>query len=275
MGLRLALHSLIGAGAAALLLASAPAHAQLGGTEATAVKEGFVLPAGPTRILVFRPDVRVGEQTTRGMNEPRVAWTMMARDNILAALRRQQAARGSELVLVGELAGEQAELAADYTALFKAVADAAFNHKLFPGNRLPSKRDRFDWTLGAGAARLRQLGGDYGLFLYTYDSYGSTGRKVAQALGLLLGGGLLPSGVHVGYAGLVDFDSGDLVWLNADVQMGGDVRDSAGAEKRVAQLLEGFPGRGVAGPPAHPASAGSASRVERTAGAPQDATDPR
>ena len=90
-------------------------------------------------------------------------------------------------------------------------------------------------------------GGDYGLFLFTNDSYGSAGRKAAQMVGLLFGA-YIPSGVHVGYAGLVDLRSGALLWINADVAMGGDVRDAAGAAKRVAQLLEDFPQREGAAP---------------------------
>ena len=219
----------------------APAHAQFGGGEATAVREGFQLPAGEVKILVFRPNVAVGEQTTGGMNEPSVEWTEAAKTHLIAALQRQQAARGTSLVMVPELEGEQNRMVADYTALFRTVAEAAFQHKMFPGNRLPTKKKEFDWTLGADAARLRALGGDYGLFFFTHDSYGSTGRKVAQILGAVMGMGLMSSGVHVGYAGLVDLKSGDLVWLNADLAMGGDVRTPDGAEKRVAQLLEEFP----------------------------------
>jgi hypothetical protein len=71
---------------------------------------------------------------------------------------------------------------------------------------------------------------------------GSTGRKVAQLFGAMAGISI-PSGVHKGFAGLVDLKTGDLVWLNADLQMGGDVRTDEGAQKRVAQLFEGFPGR--------------------------------
>ena len=231
--------------AAALLAAThaVPAQAQFFGTEATEVKQGYRLKPGEPRILVFRPDVRVGSQTTGGMNEPNVEWTEAAKAHIAAALEKEHAARGSQLVMVPEIEGAQGDLVADYTALFKTVADAALSHKLFDANnRLPSKRgDTFDWTLGEEAARLKALGGDYGLFLYTYDSYGSTGRKVMQVLGAVAGFGYIPSGVHIGYAGLVDLDTGDLVWLNADVAMGGDVRDAEGAEKRVKQLMEEFP----------------------------------
>ena len=49
-----------------------------------------------------------------------------------------------------------------------------------------------------------------------------------------------------GHAGLVDLKTGDLLWLNADTQMGGDVREADGAKKRVRQLLAGFPGSTIA-----------------------------
>lgn len=238
---------------------AAPAHAQFGGPEATAVREDFILPAGPVHILVFRPQVRVGSQTTAGMNEPNVEWTEAAKANLMAALEKEQRARGTNLVLVPELEGEQGELVADYTALFRTVADAAFQHKMFPGNRLPSKRKEFDWTLGEDAARLKALGGEYGLFLFTYDSYGSTGRKVLQVLALGLGAGFVPSGVHIGYAGLVDLNTGDLVWLNVDTSMGGDPREPEGADKRIAQLLEGFPLKGEGNVTVDPGPSGNAT----------------
>jgi hypothetical protein len=143
--------------------------------------------------------------------------------------------------IMPELSGADAAVMADYRSMFKAVADAAITHKLFPGNRLPTKKEAFDWTMGSGAAKLGEIGGgDYGLFIYTYDSYGSAGRKALQIIGLMAGFGAT-SGVHIGYAGLVDLHTGDLVWINADVQMGGDVRTVEGADKRVVQLLEDFP----------------------------------
>ena len=230
--------------ACACLLA-VPAAAQ----EKSAIKPGFAFPGdGPVRILVFRPDVRVGEQSTAGLNEPNADWTATARRNITDALGTAQAARANEIRAMPELEGEPAKLLADYRALFRAVTDAVVSHKLFPGNRLPTKKTAFDWTLGPGVAKLGEIGGgDYGLFLFTNDSYGSGGRKAAQVVGLLFGA-YIPSGVHVGYAGLVDLKTGELVWINADVAMGGDVREVDGATKRVAQLLEDFPQRAGAKP---------------------------
>ena len=228
--------------AASLTLAAAqPAQAQFGGLERTEVKDGYQIKAGEVNILVFRPNVRVGAQTMGGLHEPNVEWTEAAKANLIGALEEMHGASGLELVMVPDQDGEMGDVVEEYTALFGTVAGAVLQHKMTRGNRLPTKRDRFDWTLGEEAARLKELGGDYGLFLYSYDSYGSTGRKIMQGLALVLGGGLVPSGVHIGYAGLVDLDTGDLVWLNIDTSMGGDPRTIEGARKRVSQLMEEFP----------------------------------
>ena len=235
----------------AMVSVAAPASAQLGiNAEKSASKAGFALPAsGPLRIVVFRPDMQVGSQSTAGLDEPNAEWTEQARQHLASALQRNLAIKTADMVLMPEVEGDQGRVLADYRALFRAVTGSVIQHKLFGSDRLPTKRGRFDWTLGPGVARLGEIArGDYGLFIFTHDSYGSTGRKVLQVLGVLMGAGFPSSGVHIGYAGLVDLKTGDLVWINADTQMGGDVRTVEGADKRIAQLLEDFPKRGA--PPA-------------------------
>src|SRR3546814_537190 len=83
--------------AAALLmaLAVAPAAAQ----ERTAVKGGFELaPQSGKTILVFRPTVRVGAQSTGGIFEPNADWTDQARKNIDEALAKRQAKLGNKVI---------------------------------------------------------------------------------------------------------------------------------------------------------------------------------
>lgn len=217
--------------------------------ERSASKEGFVLPAdGGKRILVFRPEISVGAQSTGGLFEPNAEWTDQARAHIEAALKKRQADLGNVVLLAPEAYGDQAQLVEEYTGLFEAVSQAVVNYQFFAGNRLPTKkRDNkagiFDWSLGEG---VRELPGakdaDYALFIYNKDAYGSAGRKLLQVVALLGPGIAIKSGEHRGAAGLVDLKTGDLLWLNADFAMGGDVRDAEGAEKRVGQLLEDFPG---------------------------------
>lgn len=221
------------------------AHAQ----ERTAVKQDFALSAASgKKILLFRPAVRVGAQSTGGLFEPNGDWTDKARANIDAALVRRQGSLGNTVVLPPESYGEQAQLVEEYTNLFAAVSQAVIEYQFFVGNRLATKkRDNkagvFDWSMGEGVRNLPGASdADYALFIYNKDAYGSTGRKLLQVVALLGPGIAVKSGEHAGYAGLVDLKTGDVVWLNADAAMGGDVRDAEGAEKRVGQLLEEFPG---------------------------------
>lgn len=226
-------------------LVSAPAFAQ----EKSATKAGFELPAqSGKKILVFRPSISVGSQSTGGMFEPNSEWTEQAKTNLQSALDKLQGQLGNTVVVAPEAYGEDARAVEEHMALFAAVSDAVIEYQFFVGNRLPTKKrdnknDVFEWSLGPGVAKLPGAkDADYGLFIFNKDAYGSTGRKILQVVALLGPGIAVQSGEHRGYAGLVDLKTGDLLWLNADGAMGGDVREVEGSEKRARQLLEDFPG---------------------------------
>ncbi|WP_085810718.1 hypothetical protein [Sphingomonas sp. TZW2008] len=251
--------SLYVAAAFAAAAVAMPAAAQ----ERTAVKNGFDLAAASGKtILVMRPTVRVGAQSTGGMFEPNGDWTDQSRKNIDAALSKIQTKLGNKVVVAPEAYGNEARIAEEYAALFAAVSRSVINYQFFVGNRLPTKkRDNkanvFDWSLGSGVSDLPGAkNADYALFIYNKDAYGSTGRKLLQAVALLGPGIGIKSGEHAGYAGLVDLKTGDILWLNADGAMGGDVRTAEGADKRVNQLLEEFPGSSIAKEPTAVAGAG-------------------
>lgn len=222
------------------------AHAQ----EKTGIKPGFSLKPGTARIVLMRPSIRVGAQSTGGMYEPNADWTDQAKENIATALAKAQTGLGNSVVGYVEPLGAGSAKVAEYQELFGAVASSVIEYQFFKGNRLPTKKrkDQFEWGLGPDVRTLPGLeAADYALFITTEDHFGSTGRKVLQLFAAMA---RVPvtAGVHTGYAGLVDLRTGELVWLNADRQMGGDVRDAEGADKRVRQLLEGFPGKPAEAP---------------------------
>ncbi|QEH78808.1 hypothetical protein EIK56_11860 [Sphingomonas sp. C8-2] len=219
--------------------------------EKTGNKPGFTLAPGTARIVLMRPTISVGEQSTAGMPEPNADWTTQARENIARALADAQTGLGNVVISYDEDASGEGALVAEYSHLFGAVAESVIEYQFFSGNRLPTKKrkDSFDWGVGTGIAGLKSLeGGDYALFINVHDEYGSTGRKILQIVSMFAPGAGVSSGVHKGHAGLVDLKTGELVWLNADWEMGGDVRTAEGAAKRVRQLLEGFPGRQAEAP---------------------------
>lgn len=226
-----------------LISAATPGLAQ----EKTGAKTGFTLKQGTARIVLMRPSIRVGSQSTGGLSEPNADWTAQAVEHINKALRDAQSSLGNEVIAHDEGMSSDSLITSQYSNLFGAVADSVIEYQFFPGNRLPTKKrsKEFEWGVGPGLANLQSLqGADYALFINTHDDYGSAGRKMLQIVGMFAGVGVT-SGVHIGHAGLIDLKTGELVWLNADRQMGGDVRTPDGAAKRVEQLLEGFPGRPI------------------------------
>jgi hypothetical protein len=212
--------------------------------EKSAVRPGFLATElSGKRIILFRPFVWVGEQSTGGLPEPNADWTSQARVFLEAELKRRQADFCNEIVAEPDLLGADAKILREHKSLFNSVAESVTQYQFFKGNRLPTRKNKpFEWTLGRGAKRLAELtGARYGLFISVEDQYGSFGRKMFQLLAAGLVGVGIKSGEHIGHAGLVDLETGDLVWLNSDGSMGGDVRTAEGMSKRVKQLLEDFP----------------------------------
>ncbi len=234
---------------AALALVAQPAFA---GTKSFTAS-GYALPADkPVTIAIMRPDVEVGQLQGGGVAQPNADWTSAARRNLAEALAAHQAARGGSARVLDDASGEGAQLVADYEALHRAVVSAIVEHKYY-GARLPTKKNRFDWTLGRGAARIGALtGSNYALFLFTRDNFASDSRKALQvvgALGCIIGAcAIVGGGQHVGYASLVELSSGNIVWFDILRGSKGDVREAAGARAMVDAIMASMPTRPGEGP---------------------------
>jgi hypothetical protein len=211
------------------------------------MSKGYQFPAGePVRIVILRPDVTVGSLTAGGVEEPNADWTAAARDNLAKALDDNQGRRGASVVAMPEVTGDDAKVVDDYQKLFRAVSQSIMLHKYLRIAKLPTKKDSFDWTLGPGAARLGQIGGaNYALLLYTHDSFGTSGRKALQVVGML---GcavyvcvIVKGGIHYCYASLVDLKSGDVVWFDYLPSSYGDIRHPDGAQAQIDRLLQSLP----------------------------------
>jgi hypothetical protein len=236
-------HIALGVAALVLVVSSAPAPVEA----KTKSDITFTFPKDkPVKIVVFRPDVEVGSLGTSGLPSPNAEWTELGRKNLADALKKDQAQFERDVVFLEEMDGEKGKLIADYQSLFRAVSNSILVHK-YMGSKLPTKKGKFDWTLGPGVKQVGEIGGgNYALFLYTYDAYGTGGRKAMQIFALFALGSFMPAGVHQSYASLVDLDTGQVVWFNVNLASAGDPREALGAEKRINQLLSTMPGRKAA-----------------------------
>ncbi len=223
---------------AALLLTSAgarPVYAQAGASKNLA--PGFSSLAKSATVVIMPTDIELFSISGGGVLEPKADWTEAASKFFRTALVTKEAALG---VKTAELTESQADQVAELNFLHAAVARAIALHHFGP-LALPTKEGRLDWSLGDAVREIKKLSGaDYALFTFVRDSYASDERKAAMVAMALLGVGLV-GGSQVGYASLVDLDTGRVVWFNRLQRASGDLRESAKAAETVGVLLEQFP----------------------------------
>jgi hypothetical protein len=220
----------------AAALAAAATHAQE--SDPRHLAPGFHSRPAGSRLVIAPADMELFSISAGGVQEPKADWTEAAQKNFRAALeRRSQQLGANATVLQDADLDEFAEL----NALQRAVAEAVFVHHTGLGMRLPTKEDRLDWSMGEAVKPLKaKTGADYALFTWIRDTYASGERK-ATMVALALLGAISTGGEQIGYASLVDLNTGRVVWFNDLRRMTGDLREENSANETVDALLKGFP----------------------------------
>ncbi|MFQ5684387.1 MAG: hypothetical protein ACE5HC_14095 [Candidatus Binatia bacterium] len=198
------------------------------------------------RVLLMPPDMELYVLTAGGLLEPRADWTAAARLHVTDALTEELRTKNVQLVLYQPSTDMSSK---DYghhqlLKLHEAVGAAILKHKYIPRFMLPTKKDKFDWSLGRGVSVLcEDCDAQYGLFIHLRDSYSSGGRVAFIILATLVSfGHVVPGGgTQVGFASLVDLQSGDIVWFNRLIRGTGDLRTPEPAQNAVKELLTNLP----------------------------------
>jgi hypothetical protein len=218
------------AAAGLLALASIGAWAQQ-------LAPGFTGLVSGAKVVIAPLDVELFSISAGGVLEPKADWTASAQKHMKAALQaRAQALKLPSLDLAADRADELAEL----LNLHAAVARSISIHSRGP-LQLPTKEGRLEWSFGDTMRPLQAAtGARYALFTWVRDSYASP-ERVAMMIGLALLGVGVGGGMQVGYATLVDLESGQVLWFNQLLRGSGDLREAAKAAESVEALLNGFP----------------------------------
>jgi hypothetical protein len=216
-----------------------PAPAQ---TESMNLAPGFrTLPKG-TKVVVMPLDIELYSISAGGVPEPKADWTETAHKNFRDALLARNGIQGIELVTLSE---RDADDFVDINALHGAVARAISLHHFGPASfHLPTKEGKLNWSLGEAVRPIKEkTGADYALFSWVRDSYASAERQAAMIASAILSlGRYVPGGgLQVGYASLVDLNTGRVLWFNRIQRSAGDLRDPSKAAGTVDALLDQFP----------------------------------
>jgi len=179
------------------------------------------------RVVLLPVDVDVYELSAGGVKEEVPEWSRSAEANIRSALLVSRGGGGNCCVTepadISRLTPEERELLEEHLALFNTVIANVLSWESIRG----TGAQRFDYTLGEGLAFLKaRYGIDAGLVILGEDVVSTAGRKTTALVGAMFGVAV-PLGHSILMGGLVDFASGDLLWMNYQVAAGGteDLRD--------------------------------------------------
>ena len=200
---------------------------------------------GEHRILLMPIDVELSELQASGLLEPKAAWTEQARTHLTAALDDKLKDIEGRLIRLEEEDPNYADddLQVQLMKLNEAVGMSImlFQYQNVPVTQLPTKKDSFDWTLGPDVRYLKEkYDADYALHLFVRDSYSSGGRAALIAIGILFGVGI-QGGTQIGFASLVDLETGQVVWFNRLARGSGDLRTAEAAQSSTDILMTDFP----------------------------------
>lgn len=195
---------------------------------------------GPARLLLLEPDVEVRFVKASEVRETRADWTEAAETNLVAELGRQLADRNIDLTLFSMDSATEREV--QLVKLHEAVGNTILAHR-FGLEPLPTKRDKFDWSLGPGVHEFAENhDADYALLLFARGEYASAGKVLANIVMAAAIGASGSTGGQVAFASLIDLRTGDIVWFNvATMGAGTDMRELDGAERLVSTLLKSAP----------------------------------
>jgi hypothetical protein len=200
-------------------------------------------PPASTNVLLIEPDIILFELTTGGLEEPRADWTEIAKVNVARKLGEILQKSGDKLIphQPPVKTPDRMHTHEQILKLHEVVGQTVLIHKYIPVYNLPTKEGCFDWGLGECVNSLKEdTGADYALFIYLRDSYTSPGRAALMVAAALFGVGI-PGGVQLGFASLVDLQTGQIVWFNRLMSPVGDLRTPEAAEKAIQELLVNIP----------------------------------
>lgn len=235
------LRSKNGLGAKTLLLLFTVTVTACAHTQTQKIKTYKISVSNPA-VLLMPVDIKLTELSAGGILETRADWTTSARNRVQNGLQSALQSKDTRLVRYTKPESGKTQYAqSQLIKLHEVVGGVISLYTVLPAAEPPTKKDRFEWTLGPGAVALHDhYNADYALFVHIRDSYATAGRKALIIAGILFGVGVA-GGNQVGYATLVDLRTGRIVWFNRLSNPSGDLRTAASAKLVVKNLLSGIP----------------------------------
>jgi len=198
----------------------------------------------PKKVVMLPADIVVNELSAGGVVEEVPEWSELARKNISIALAAHAAENPKfEYVKLPKLSKEQQEKLDLQLAFYDVVGGTAYDTTRNPGKAWQHKLAHFDYSIGDGLKFIKeQTGADAGIVVSAVDFVPTDERKAMWVAGQLVGVALW-MGNPIVFVGIVDFETGNILWMNFALEGSfSDLRDEKDAGSVLTKLFKLYPG---------------------------------
>ncbi len=191
------------------------------------------------KIAILPVDVAVKELTAGGIAEEVPDWSQQGASIVEKATRQIiETRKNIKIIPMPDLSEQEKKLVEQHTALYDLVAGNAFTFNSHPAWK--AQREKEGYTLGKGLAFLKdRCEADNVLMVIGQDYISSGGRKTASFFAAALGV-YVPLGYAVLHAGVVDLETGNVLWMNTSMSQSLTFKEEKDAQAMVNLVFEKY-----------------------------------
>lgn len=208
--------------------------------------QGTIERSQPKVMLIAPVDVSVKELTASGATEEVPEWTEAGLLNIENSVQSYlESTYGTTPESIPEMSVEEEQLLDQHIMLYKIVSANYFKYKNLPAYKYT--HSGYNSTLGDGLAWMKQKYDSDLLLIITGNNNCSSGGRVATAAAAaILLGATIPMGHAILHAGVIDLESGNILWTNTSYSESIGFRSVSEAGSMVKKVFSNYPGFGMA-----------------------------
>ena len=194
----------------------------------------------PNRIALLPVKVAIHEIGVGGSIEEVPQWSRVGCRLVDCRVREQLTSRsGIQVVIPSGLSGQDQQLLEQHRALYEQVAANRLQIQNIPAWK--SKIEHSDDAIGPGLAPLKDTLGAEAVLFVSGDDYCASGGRVATFIVAAFFGAIVPMGHSVIHVGLVDVETGAVLWTDTVYSDTYSLKDETAVETMVDQAFSNFP----------------------------------
>jgi hypothetical protein len=196
----------------------------------------------PIKVLLLPVDFDVLEMSASGIVEPIPDATKAAEGALTeSAARVLRANDRFQIIDLPAMSDAEKELLKEHVTLYKLTAANAAQMIRLGGPAWKAKQKNFDYSIGDGLKFLIERSGADTAVVVAGAKVGTSGGRVAMMILLAAAGVAIPMGGAQATGGLIDLDTGRILWLDDSAVFKGDLAEKANADGAMWALLGKYP----------------------------------